>query len=325
MREIDFVIPAYNEVENLVALTDDIITAFEATGVTEFNIILVENGSSDGSADLIKKLNKKDKRIIGLVLSRNFGPQGAIHAGLSHANANYVCVMDGDRQDPPSDAAAMLASAKRNDADVVYAVRVSRKEKLVRRIGFKSFYRVWRLFSDVQVPLDAGEFAVIRKPVVDAILSSTEVHRFNRGLRSWAGFKQIAYSHHRPERIAGEQKFNIIKDTILGLQAVLSFSLMPIRIILASGLLLAATSFLIMGINGVAIFMKAFGNTKLFEMLPAGLSSLNIINLFFQGMVFIALGVIGEYVGRIYEQTKGRPTFVVRGIIGKLNGNKKIE
>lgn len=325
MREIDFVIPAYNEVENIIGLTDDIVSSFEAVGVSDFNIILVENGSDDGSAELIKKLNEKDKRIVGLVLSRNFGPQGAIHAGLSYTNAHYICIMDGDRQDPPKDAAAMLMSAKENYADVVYAVRASRKEKLLRRIGFKSFYRVWRLFSDVQVPLDAGEFSVMRKPVVDAILSSSEVHRFNRGLRSWAGFKQIPHSHHRPERVAGEQKFNIIKDTILGLQAVLSFSLMPIRIILTLGILLALSSFAMMSVNGIAILMRAFGNHSLFDLLPAGLISLNLIDLFFQGVMFISIGVIGEYVGRIYEQTKGRPTFIVSRMIGSLNDNNKVK
>lgn len=322
MRKIDFVIPAYNEVENLVALTAEIVIAFEAIGVTDFKILLVENGSDDGSAELIRKLNAEDPRISGIVLSRNFGPQGAIHAGLCHAAADYVCIMDGDRQDPPNDAANMLIAAEENNADVVYATRASRNERFIRKLGFKSFYRVWRFFSDVDVPLDAGEFSVIRKPVVDAILSSSEVHRFNRGLRSWAGFRQISYAHHRPDRVAGEQKFNIVKDTVLGLQAVLSFSLLPLRMIFLAGLILAFVSFAILLVNGMAILMRAFGNTSLFDLLPDGLISLNLVTLFFQGMVFIALGVIGEYVGRIYEQTKGRPTYLVRDIIGNLDEEK---
>lgn len=323
MREIDFVIPAYNEVDNLTDLTKNIVTCFENIGVRNFNILLIENGSNDASSELIEKLNQQDERIIGIVLSRNFGPQGAIHAGLCHTNAEFVCIMDGDQQDPPKDAANMLMLAKERNADVVYAVRASRQEKLIRKIGFKSFYRVWRLLSNVEVPLDAGEFAVMRSNVVSAILSSPEVHRFNRGLRSWAGFKQIPFSHHRPKRVAGEQQFNIIKDTILGFQAVLSFSLMPLRFILVIGLFLALVSFLILTVNGIAILMNSFGYSKLFNFLPRGLISLNLIMLFFQGIVFIALGIIGEYVGRVYEQTKGRPTFVVRNIIGKLDVSKK--
>ena len=315
-REIDFVVPAYNEEPNLVALTENLISSFEKIDVQNFRILLVENGSEDQSASLIRTLNGKDSRIIGIKLSRNFGPQGAIHAGLHYSSAEYVCILDGDQQDPPADAANMLVLAKEQHADVVYAVRASRNEKFLRKLGFKSFYRVWRLFSDVEVPLDAGEFAVMRRPVVNAILASDEVHRFNRGLRSWAGFKQIPYLHHRPERVAGEQKFNIIKDTFLGLQAVISFSLLPMRIILVVGMALALISFTIMSLNALAILLKAFGLNTVFDLLPVGISSLNLITLFFQGVVFIALGVIGEYVGRIYEQSKGRPTFVVSEVIG---------
>ena len=322
MREIDFVIPAFNEVENLECLTQDIIRSFEKIGVKNFAILIVENGSDDGSADLIKKLNNEDPRILGIVLSRNFGPQGAIHAGLTNSQSEFVCVMDGDQQDPPEDAAKMYTAAKDNEADVVYAVRVSREEKYLRKLGFKTFYKVWSFFSDIDVPKDAGEFSVMRKPVVDTILSLPEVHRFNRGLRSWSGFKQIAYSHHRPDRVAGDQKFNFSKDLMLGLQAVLSFSLMPIRIILLLGALLAVLSFSIMALNGFAIFFNALGMPSLYNALPKGLISLNLISLFFQGVVFIALGIIGEYVGRIYEQSKGRPTFVVRSIIGTLHDKK---
>lgn len=319
MREIDFVIPAYNEEENLSDLAENIRGAFENIGVFNYKVIFVENGSNDNSRELIEKLNKEDPRVIGVSLSRNFGPQGAIHAGLSHSNAQYVCIMDGDQQDPPADAANMLVKAKDENADVVYAVRASRNERFLRKLGFKTFYRVWRLFSDVNVPLDAGEFAVMRKPVVDTILSSPEVHRFNRGLRSWAGFTQAAYSHHRPDRVAGEQKFNIVKDTILGLQAVISFSLLPLRLIFFMGFILAGVSFAIMALNLVAIILNAFGSSDLFDLLPKGLTTLNLISLFFQGVVFIALGTIGEYVGRVYEQTKGRATFVVRSIIGDLD------
>jgi dolichol-phosphate mannosyltransferase len=318
-RVIDFVIPAYDEVDNIDAMVERITKAFEAIGVANFKILFAENGSTDGSAELIAKHAARDPRVVGLSLSRNFGPQGAIHAGLSHANADYVCIMDGDQQDPPEEAAQMFKLALEQDADVVYAVRAKREEKALRKAGFKTFYRVWRMFSNVEVPLDAGEFAVMRRGVVDAILSSPEVHRFNRGLRSWAGFKQIPYSHHRPNRVAGEQKFNIIKDTVLGLEAVLSFSMLPIRLILLFGLITASISFVILVINAIAIALRTLGHPEMFDFLPRGIVSLNLVSLFFQGVMFISLGVIGEYVGRIYEQTKARPTFIVKKIIGALN------
>ncbi|MDX2202376.1 MAG: glycosyltransferase family 2 protein [Hyphomicrobiaceae bacterium] len=318
-RTIDFVIPAYNEADNIDAMVARIVKAFEAIGVTSFKILFVENGSSDNSAALLAAHAAKDPRVVGISLSRNFGPQGAIHAGLSHSDADYVCVLDGDQQDPPEDAANMFKLMQEEGADVVYAVRRKREEKALRKAGFKTFYRVWRLFSYVEVPLDAGEFAVMRRSVVDAILSSPEIHRFNRGLRSWVGFRQIPYQHDRPNRVAGEQKFNIVKDTVLGLQAVLSFSLLPIRLILVFGFMLAGVSFAILAVNALAILLNAFGHSGLFNLLPRGIITLNLIQLLFQGVMFIAVGVIGEYVGRIYEQAKARPTFITKKIIGSLD------
>lgn len=317
-RVIDFVIPAYNEVDNIDAMVSRITNAFEGIGVTNYKIIFVENGSSDGSAELLAEHSKRDPRVVGLSMSRNFGPQGAIHAGLSHTDADYVCIMDGDQQDPPEDAANMFKKALDEKADVVYAVREKREEKALRKAGFRTFYRVWRLFSNVEVPLDAGEFAVMSRGVIDAILSSPEIHRFNRGLRSWAGFKQVAYYHHRPNRVAGEQKFNIVKDTVLGLQAVLSFSLLPLRLILALGLILSGVSFLLMLVDVVALLLHKLGHSAFYDLLPPGIITLNLFYLLFQGVMFIAVGVVGEYVGRIYEQSKARPTFIVKEIIGKL-------
>lgn len=315
LTEIDFVIPAYNEVENIEALFLDIKKEFEAIGVANFRAIFVENGSSDGSSDLLKRLNAADPRCCSVVLSRNFGPQGAITAGLAHSNANWVCIMDGDRQDPPHDAARMYQKAKAESLDVVYAVRRSRKETLLRKIGFLTFYRVWRAMSEVRVPLDAGEFAVMRRPVIDMMVSLPEYHRFNRGLRTWVGFKQDGLEHDRPERVAGEQKFNIYKDLKLGSQAVMAFSLMPLRAIFFMGLGVSGIAFLILLVNLVAILLDWVGAPALREALPRGIESLNLIVLFFFGLIFVSLGIIGEYVGKVFEQAKGRPNFVVSQVI----------
>lgn len=319
MRDIDFVIPSFNERDNIKQMYLRTKKAFENIKVTNFKLIFVENGSSDDSAEILEKISKKDPRVVGLSLSRNFGPQGAIHAGLSYCNAKYVGIMDGDQQDPPEDAAKMYLEINKNKADVVYAVRKSRDEKFFRKIGFKTFYRVWKTFSNVNVPLDAGEFSVMKKNVVDTILSTNEIHRFNRGLRSWAGFEQIPYYHDRPNRVAGEQKFNIIKDTILGFEALISFSLLPLRLILFTGLILSIISFSLLFINFISIILNYFNSIFLINFLPDGIKTLNLFYLLFQGMTFIFLGVLGEYVGRIYEQVKARPTFIVDKIVGKIS------
>jgi glycosyltransferase involved in cell wall biosynthesis len=319
IRTIDFVVPSYDEEENIQAMYEKIKSAFENIGVKDFKIIFVENGSTDNSQVILNSLQKKDKRVVGLSLSRNFGPQGAIYAGLSKTNAKYVSIMDGDQQDPPEDAAKMYQKAVNENIDVIYAVRKTRKESILRKIGFKLFYRVWSAFSNIKVPLDAGEFSVMSYKVVKTILSAKEIHRFNRGLRSWAGYSQAPYYHDRPERIAGKNKFNIFKDIVLGLEALTSFSLLPIRMIFFVGLLMAGLSFLLMLVNFIAITLNFFNYESLLILLPKGIKVLNLFYLFFQSITFIFIGIIGEYIGKIYEQTKNRPAFIIDKVIGDLD------
>lgn len=318
MHELAFVIPAYNEEDNLRPLAERIQKACAAHGVEDFQVIFVENGSSDNSLPILKELNAADPRICALSLSRNFGPQGAIYAGLSHADAAWICIMDGDQQDPPEFAMEMYEKAKQG-YDIVYGVREKRVERPLRKMGFWAFYRVWRWATPINIPLDAGEFGVIHRKAVDAILSMKETFRFNRGLRTWVGFKQTGMSHHRPDRVAGEQKFNIRKDLVIASDAILSFSMIPLRLMLFAGALLSLIALAIFLLDGVAIALQWSGFPYLRSRLPQGLEALNLVILVFFGFIVFCLGVIGEYIGRIYEETKRRPGFILREKIGGLS------
>lgn len=318
MHELAFVIPAYNEEENIRPLSARIHKACAAHGVEDFQIIFVENGSSDGSLSILKELNAADPRICALSLSRNFGPQGAIYAGLCHADAKWTCIMDGDQQDPPEFALEMYERAKEGH-DIVYAVRESRDERLLRKIGFKAFYRIWRWVTPLSIPLDAGEFGVMHRNAVDTIVAMKETFRFNRGLRSWVGFKQTGMKHHRPDRVAGEQKFTIAKDLALAMDAILSFSVIPLRIMLALGALLSGVATSIFFLDVIAILLDWIGYPYARNILPKGLTTLNLVVLVYLGFIVLCLGIIGEYIGRIYEETKRRPVFILREKIGAVS------
>ena len=317
MHKIAFVIPAYNEEENLRPLTERISKACAAHGVDDFQIIIVENGSSDNSMAVLQELNAADRRICALSMSRNFGPQGAIYAGLCHADAEWTCIMDGDQQDPPEFAMEMYEKAKEG-YDIVYAVRESRVERPLRKLGFLAFYRVWRWATPIQIPLDAGEFGFMHRRVVDTIVSMKETFRFNRGLRTWVGFRQTGMKHHRPDRVAGEQKFTIRKDLALAMDAILSFSVIPLRLMLTLGAMLSGIALAIFVVDLLAIVLDWIGYPLLRAALPAGLSTLNLVLLVFFGFTVFCLGIIGEYIGRIYEETKRRPGFIVSSVIGEV-------
>jgi len=318
MHEIAFVIPAYNEEENLRPLTARIQKACAAHGVDDFQIIFVENGSSDNSMAVLKELNAADPRVCALSMSRNFGPQGAIYAGLCHADAKWTCIMDGDQQDPPEFAMEMYEKTKEG-YDIVYAVRESRVERPLRKLGFLAFYRVWRWATPISIPLDAGEFGFMHRRVVDTIVAMKETFRFNRGLRTWVGFKQTGMKHHRPDRVAGEQKFTIRKDLALAMDAILSFSVIPLRIMLMLGAILSAVALAVFVIDLIAIVLDWLGHPAMRVALPPGLTTLNLVMLVFFGFIVFCLGIIGEYIGRIYEETKHRPGFIVRESIGNVS------
>ena len=256
MKSIDLIILCYNESENIIPLTNSIFSTFKKAKELKCNVLWVDNGSTDESLNIIKKLCKKNKKIKCLSLSRNFGQQAAIHSGLLNSSSDYVCFMDGDQQDPPSDAFKMYKKIKKEKADVVYAVRTKRNENLFKKMCFYLFYKIWQLFSDIKVSANAGEFSLITRQVANSILSSKEFHRFNRGLRAWAGFSQIPYYHERPRRKFGKDKSNFYQGLKLAVDGILSFSLKPIRFVFFAGIFLSLATLIIISLKFITIFFR---------------------------------------------------------------------
>ncbi len=307
---ISYVAPCFNEKENIRPLCQRISNLYPQSTEFDVEIILVENGSSDNSDELIRDLHRSDPRIKMLKLSRNFGYSGAISAGLQHARGDWIVILDGDQQDPPELVPAMIEKALEG-FDVVYGVRTKRHGSRLKSFLYGWFYRLYRLMADIDVPLDAGEFCVMRRSVVDAINDMPERQRFVRGLRAWVGFRQTGFPYVRDARAEGGTKFRLRSMINLGLDGLLSFSVLPLRLTLIAGVITAALSILLGLAQGLIQLAKWAGMTGLVLVLPPGLTQTNIIMTFLFGITISCLGVVGEYVGRIYSEVKRRPLFLV--------------
>jgi dolichol-phosphate mannosyltransferase len=311
---LSFVIPVFNESANITPLFRRIVAACDENDIADFEVVFIENGSWDGSEVILRDLHRADSRVKMVQLSRNFGYQGAITAGLRFASGQWVAVIDGDQQDPPELIPEMLAKA-RQGYEVVYGIRKSRRDPVLMRLAYKCFYRLWRLTADIEIPVDASEFAVMSRRVVDVMNALPERHRFTRGLRAWSGFRQIGIGYDRESRAEGTSKFNFLGNVSLAMDALFAFSTVPIRITILLGLVVTTGSLLVALANTVFWFLRTLDPTMITGTLPRGLTQINLMFSVLFGMLLLCLGVIGEYVGRIYEQVKDRPTFVVRDLI----------
>ena len=304
--QFSVVIPSYDEEPNIGPLAERLTANFAKMGVESWEIIWVENGSSDGSLQLLEELHKKDPRYKYLSLSRNFGHSGAVACGLDHADGEFVVLMDGDLQDPPEMIADFNSKLQAEDLDVVYGQRLKRaKEGFIKRTAMKIFYRLWRRTAYIHVPLDAGNFCLMRRSVVNALCSMRERGRFVPGLRAFVGFKQDGIAFDRPGRAAGEEKTNFWILSGIAIEGLLAFSVFPLRLlmILGMGAMLLAI---------VASLLLLIGNwTNVLDM-GNDISYLSAFMVLVSGATMMGLGVIGEYVGRIYAEVKQRPIYVVR-------------
>lgn len=303
---ISLVIPVFNESANLHELAARVQNSLDAVQL-DYKLIFVDDGSTDDTVSTITMLHQRDPRIALISLSRNFGHQAAIQAGLEHAPGDAVVIMDGDLQDPP-EIVPKLIEMWHKGADVVFAVRRKRKESPLKRVAYALYYRLLRLVSDVPIPLDSGDFSLLSRPVIDVIRRCQERNRFIRGIRSWAGFTQVGFEYERDARFSGEVKYNWPKLWKLAIDGVFSFSTLPLRLSTYMGLVLLLTS---LGYILYAIGAKLFGSHA-----PHGWASLIVAVLFMGSVQLIMLGIIGEYLARIYEETKQRPLFVIRKRLG---------
>lgn len=304
--QFSVVIPSYDEEPNIGPLADRLTANFAQMGVESWEIIWVENGSSDGSLELLESLHQKDPRYKYLSLSRNFGHSGAVACGLDHADGEFVVLMDGDLQDPPEMIADFFTKLEADDLDVVYGQRLKRaKEGFIKRTSMKIFYRLWRRTAYIHVPLDAGNFCLMRRVVVNALCSMRERGRFVPGLRAFVGFKQDGIAFDRPGRAAGEEKTNFWILSGIAIEGLLAFSVFPLRVLMILGALAMFFAIIAAG------FLLVGNWTNVLDM-GNDISYLSALVVLIGGATMMGLGVIGEYVGRIYAEVKQRPIYVVR-------------
>ena len=298
---ISIVVPVFNERETLPELYRQ-LTGQLASTRHDYEIVLVDDGSRDGSTRMIEELAQKDPHVRGLRLSRNFGHEAAIEAGMRDARGDAVAVMDADLQDSP-DALGKLIAAWEEGADVAYAVRRNRKEGRLLRLAFSGFYRLAGKMMSIDLPEDAGPFSLMSRRAVDVLNAMPEHNRYFPGLRAFTGFRQVAVEVERHERLAGETKYSISKRTAGALNAIVSFSKLPLRAVTVLGFITAGISIL----AGVYVGVSSIVSSDL----APGWASLMVVVLFLAGIQLVTLGIVGEYVGKVYDEVRRRPTFVV--------------
>ena len=296
--------PVFNELDNLPILYERVQTVMDSTG-EPWELILVDDGSTDGSTDLIAELARQDQRVRPVIFARNFGHQIAVTAGWDYSRGQAVTIIDADLQDPP-EVILDLINKWREGYEVVYAVRTEREgESWFKLFTASLFYRLIYRITDVDIPLDAGDFRLLDRKVVNVLNQMRERHRFPRGMSAWVGFRQVGIPYRRAARMAGETKYPFRKMFRLAINAITGFSYFPLQVATFLGFISAGVSILAIPI---VVGLRLWGaQTPL-----AGQATTLIAVLFLGGVQLISLGILGEYIGRLYDEAKGRPLYIVR-------------
>jgi len=295
--------PIYNEIDNLPELYRRIKKAMDSSGES-WELILVDDGSTDGSTEKIRELARHDRSIRPVIFARNFGHQVAITAGWDYARGDAVVIIDADLQDPP-EVILELAGKWKEGYEVVYAVRHEREgESWFKKFTASMFYRIIYSITDVKIPVDTGDFRLMDRKVVNVLKQMKERHRFPRGMSAWVGFRQIGVPYKRSARVAGVTKYPFNKMLKLALNAITGFSYFPLQLATYFGFASAGISVVAIP---VVIYMRIMGSGAFF-----GQATTLIAVLFFGGVQLISLGVLGEYIGRLYDEAKGRPLYIIR-------------
>lgn len=308
---ISIVIPVYNEMEVFHFLIEELENLLKR--IPDAEVIMIDDGSNDGTTDLIRKKSLEDPRFQGVVFSRNFGHQIALSAGLKYARATEaIMVIDADLQDPPKMIDEFLKSLK-DGYDVVYGIRRKRKENILKRVLYYLYYRILKRTSYINIPLDSGDFCMMSRRVVNIINSMGEESRFIRGMRSWVGFKQKGIEYERSVRRAGKSNYSIRDLFRLGHTGLINFSVYPVKIMTRLG-------FFAIGVSLIyflyVLYVKLFAENS-----PVGFTAIVFLIIFFGGVQLMSIGILGEYIVRIYFQSKNRPLFIVSEHIA--DGNKQ--
>ncbi len=297
------VAPVFNEQDNIAELYRRVRETMDSTG-EPWELILVDDGCTDGSTDRIRELAAQDARVRPIIFARNFGHQIAVTAGLDYARGQAVVIIDADLQDPPEITIDLIARW-REGYEVVYAVRAGREgETWFKKVTASLFYRLIYRITDVKIPLDTGDFRLLDRKVVDVMKGMRERHRFLRGMAAWVGFRQIGVEYKRGVRYSGMTKYPFKKMFRLALNAITGFSYFPLQMATYLGFISASISILAIPI---VIALRLTGSQAFI-----GQASTLIAVLFLGGVQLISLGVLGEYIGRLYDEAKGRPLYIVR-------------
>ncbi len=308
MKSISVVVPLYNEEEVFEELLRRLT---ESLKQFSYELVFVDDGSTDRTRELLRHASQKDGHVVAVLFSRNFGHQAAVRAGLIESKNEYVIVMDGDLQDPPEVLPKFLEELERG-TDVAYAIRKKRKESILKRAAYSSFYKILHKISgEVSMPKDSGDFCAMSRRAVDALKSLEERNQYVRGIRSWVGFVQKGVEYERDRRFAGETKYSLKKLFKLAYDGIFSFSYFPLVLISALGALSALGAFA--GII-VVLYFRLFT-----EAVIPGFASTAIFVLFLGGVQLASIGVIGEYIKRIYDEVKKRPHYIISEVLKKAN------
>lgn len=299
---VSIVIPVFNERDTLPELHRRITDSMALTG-EPYEILFINDGSTDGTTEVLRSIAGRDGHTRALHLARNFGHQIAISAGIDAARGDTVALMDGDLQDPPELLPEMVARWKAG-AEVVYMVKRTRKEHLAKRMLFRSFYELMRKMSTIPIPLEAGNFSLLDRKVVDVLRAMPERNRYIAGMRAWAGFRQTGIEFDRDARFAGRPHMTLSQLFRLAFDGLFSFSNVPLRIAMYVGMTTAIVSF---SAGMVVLYIRLFTDRA-----TPGWASPVVSILFIGGLILVTLGIIGEYIGRIYDEVKRRPLYVIQ-------------
>jgi len=300
---VSVIIPVYNEEQVIDELLSRILSLCTIHSVYHWEIIFIDDGSNDQTLQLLNGAAVKDSRIKIVQLSRNFGQQEAITAGIDFSSGDVVAIIDGDLQDPPEMIPEMLELWE-NGADVVYAVRQNRKESYLKRFLYSAYYRLLKWSADIKIPLDSGDCCVMDKKVVKVLTKIPDRSRYLRGLRAWVGFQQVPFRYERQRRRAGTAKYTYRKLFLLALDGMISFSEMPLRLGMLIGLLLVILSL------AYAIFLVIWAICS-WETRPKGFATIMMALSFLSGIQLLVMSLLGEYIIRIFKESKTRPLYVV--------------
>ena len=302
---ISIIIPCYNEEAVINICHREVTKVVDSIKDYDFEIIYINDGSSDKTRELLEEIHKSDNRTVIINLSRNFGKEAAMTAGIDNTKGDALIILDADLQDPPSLIPNMLKTWKETDADVVYGQRMEREgETWLKKFTANSFYNVINFIANnVEIPKNTGDFRLMNRRSIDALIQLREKHRFMKGLFAWIGFKQVALKYNRAPRAAGETKWNYLQLWNLALEGIAGFSTTPLRVASLFGLIISIASFTF---GSFIIFKTIFFGSDV-----AGWASISVMIAFFSGIQLLCIGILGEYIGRIFGEAKRRPLYFI--------------